>query len=268
MNGPEKLLESQNAWHTTMGGWFPEQGRVVFRGKELFQDLKDLPWMGLFLYGITGRIPTSKQVTLFEGLWVLSASYPDPRLWNNRVAALAGTARSTACLAIGAANAVSEASIYGKRPDIRAIDFLYRTQASLDEGCELADIIKSELKNYRTIPGYGRPITRQDERIKPILELTEKLGFNTGKYLHLAFEIEKILKQERLRFQMNVAALAAALAADQNMSRREYYYYVAMAFSAGIMACYIDSNFKPEGTLFPLDCSQVSYEGHAHREWG
>lgn len=267
MCGPEKLLESQLAWHTTMGGWFPGQGRVVFRGKDLLQDLKDLPWMALFLYSITGKAPTTKQVTLFEGIWTICTSYPDPRLWNNRVSALAGTTRSTASLAMGAANAVSEASIYGRRPDIRAIDFLYRTQASLDEGCALVTLIQDELNRHRTIPGYGRPITRQDERIKPILELAEKLELATGKYVRLCFEIEKTLKQERLRFQMNIAALAAALAADQGLSRREYYHYLTMCFSVGILACYIDSSLKPEGTLFPLDCSYISYEGHPHRQW-
>ena len=50
-------------------------------------------------------------------------SYPDARLWNNRVAALAGTARSTGTLGIAAALAVSEAKIYGGAHNLRAANF-------------------------------------------------------------------------------------------------------------------------------------------------
>ena len=44
-----------------------------------------------------------------HALWV-NTSYPDARIWNNRVAALAGSARSTGNLGVSAALAVSEAS--------------------------------------------------------------------------------------------------------------------------------------------------------------
>ena len=129
MRGPKYLFESEECWHTRMGMAIPEKGKVIFRGKDLFRDLNNLPWMGLLLYGITGRIPDDKQIRLFEGIWTLCTSYPDPRIWNNRVAALAGTVRSTAALGISAATAVSEASLYGRRPDIRAVDFLYQAES-------------------------------------------------------------------------------------------------------------------------------------------
>ena len=133
MKGPEHLLECEDNWITELGLSFPDQGRAVFRGKDLLNDLCDLPWMGLLLYGITGRILSPNQIELFEGIWVLSSSYPDPRLWNNRVASLAGTARSTASLGVGAAIAVSEASIYGGRPVIRSVDFIKRLKAKVGE---------------------------------------------------------------------------------------------------------------------------------------
>jgi citrate synthase len=240
---------------------------VVFRGKDLFRELKDLPWMALLLYGITGRIPTENQVCLFEGMWTLCTSYPDPRIWNNRVAALAGTARSTAALGISAATAVSEASIYGRRPDIRAIDFLYRTQHSLDQGADLEEIIRAELNKYRRIPGYGRPLIRKDERIKPLMDLAERLSFAKGPYVNLAFRVEEALVKGRFRLQMNIAALGAALAADQGLSSREYYRYLVLSFSVGMLSCHIDASTKPEGTLFPLRCDRINYKGPSARKW-
>jgi citrate synthase len=267
MRGPEQLLESEDHWVTTMGAWFPGE-RVVFRGQDLFHDLKDLSWMALLLYGITGRIPSGRQIRLFEGIWTICTSYPDPRLWNNRIVALAGTTRSTAALAIGAANAVSEASIYGRRPDIRAIDFLLRTQEQLDRGADLKELIRAEIKKYKGIFGYGRPITHKDERIGPLLVLAKELGFSEGPYVKLAFAVEEILLRDRWRLHMNIAAVAAALAADQSLSRREYYHYLVLSFSAGMFACHLDAMNKPEGAFFPLRCDRVAYAGKPHRIWG
>lgn len=267
MQGPQKLLQNENSWLTKMGAWFPEQGRVIFRGKDLHHDLKDLSWMAMLIYGITGRIPTEDQVRLFEGIWTMCTSYPDPRLWNNRVAALAGTARSTAALGISAATAVSEASIYGRRPDIRAVDFLYRTKRDLDSGAKLDDLVRTELEKYRVIPGFGRPVTRNDERLEILMALAKKLGFANGPYVELVFKVKQVLTQGRFRMQMNVAALGAALTADQGFSARETYHYTLLSFSIGLVACYLDANEKQEGTLFPLRCTRIKYSGISTRQW-
>lgn len=266
MRGPAKLLDCEDRWVTGMGAWFPA-GRAVFCGKDLFHELNDLPWMGLRLYGITGRIPAEKQIRLFDGMWTLCTSYPDPRLWNNRVAALAGSARSTAGMALGAANAVSEASIYGRRPGIRAIDFLLRTKKQMDEGAVLTDIIAMELKKYKRMYGYGRPVTDKDERIEPLLKLARSLGFSDGPYVKLAFAVEEILLNNYKQLHMNIAVLLAALAADQGLAPYEYYRFMALSFSAGMTACHVDAMDKPEGAFFPLRCERVAYSGKSRRTW-
>ncbi|BBL72617.1 citrate/2-methylcitrate synthase [Methylogaea oryzae] len=266
MQGPTKLLENEDNWVTDMGAWFPAE-RVVFRGKDLFRELGDLPWMGLLLYGITGRVPDEKQIRLFDAMWVLCTSYPDPRLWNNRVAALAGTARSTALLALGAANAVSEASLYGRRPGIRAIDFLLRAKQQLDQGVDLKRVVALELEKHKRIYGYGRPVTDQDERIVPLLTFAATLGFSDGVYVGLAFAVEEILLARPKPLHMNIAIVLAALAADQGLTPHEYYRFMALSFSAGMTACHVDAMQKPEGTLFPLSCKRLAYCGAPRRVW-
>jgi hypothetical protein len=243
-----------------MGKWFPGE-RVVFRGRELFQDLKGLPWMALLLFGITGRIPDDKQIRLFEGIWVLCTSYPDPRLWNNRVAALAGTVRSTATLGVSAAIAVSEASIYGHRPTIRAMDFLRRTRLALDQGADLGGWVVAELRKYRNIAGYGRPAASKDERIEPLMALADELGFAEGPLVRLAFGIEEVLGDGRWRLRMNAAAVAAGLVADQGLSAQEYYRYSVLCFTAGMFPAYLEGLNKPEGAFFPLRCERIRYLG-------
>lgn len=260
------LLEYEDRLITKMGAWFPGE-RVVFRGKDLFTNLKDHRWMGLLLYGITGREFSEKQIRLFEGIWALSASYPDPRLWNNRVAALAGTARSTGALGIAAAIAVSEASIYGGRPIIGSIDFFLYLRKRLDEGNELGDLVKNELCKNRKIPGYGRPIIGTDERIPALMDLAKQLGFNEGDYVKLAFQVEEILLEGRWRLHMNVAALIAGLAADQGLTQYEHYLYMVLCFTAGMFPCFIEAQAKPEGSFLPIPCSRIAYSGSSQRKW-
>lgn len=266
MQGPTKLLESEDHWVTDMGAWFPSD-RAVLRGKNLFCDFPDLPWMGLMLYGITGRIFDANQIRLFEGVWKLCCNYPEPRLWNNRVAALAGTARSTGALGVAAATAISEATIYGRRPDIRTIDLLYRTQRQLDQGADLTSLIRTELEKYGEIFGYGRPITQKDERIAPMLTLAKEVGYADGPYLRLAFAIEDVLLSQRWRWRLhiNIAAVVASLAADQGLSCLEYYRFLILSFSSAMIPCHIDTASKAEGSFFPLRCERVLYQGNARR---
>lgn len=266
MKNNEPLLQAENRWVTALGAFFPGE-RVVYRGKDLFKDLKNKSWMGLYTYGLTGRDFSDEQLILFEKLWMLSVSYPDPRLWNNRVAALAGTARSTEVLGSSAAIAVSEATIYGFRAGLRTIDFLIGTRKNIEQGKKLEDLVAAEIKKNRGIFGYGRPLTRNDERIDPVMAIARELGLADGVHIKLAYAVEEVLKKGRWRLQMNIAAVSAALCADQGLSAKEFYYLYLPSFCAGITPCYIDAADSPEGTFFPLRCETIQYKGPERRNW-
>lgn len=265
MNGPQLLEQNVGRLVTQMGAFFPGE-RAVFRGHDLHASLKDMDWLELYTFGITGRRYTPQQMKVLHALWTYS-SYPDARLWNNRVAALAGTARSTGTLGIAAALAVSEAQIYGWGAVLRASEFLTRARIQVSAGADLAELVRAELKRQRGIAGYGRPIVSADERIVPMMALAREQGLNSGPHLKLAFEVEKILLAGRWRLRMNYAALSAALAADFGMSPRESYFFGIPGFLGGMPPCYLDAADKPEGQLFPLPCRMLSYEGVARRRW-
>ena len=265
MNGPEMLEEHVGKLVTRMGAVFPGV-RAVFRGHDLHASLKDLDWLELYLFGITGRRYTYQQIKVFHVLWSYT-SYPDARLWNNRVAALAGAARSTGTLGIAAAMAVSEAQIYGWGAALRASEFLTRAKKQVDEGADLQVLVCAELKQHRGIGGYGRPIVSEDERIVPVMTMAREQGLDGGPHLKLAFEVERILLEGRWRMRMNHASLTAALTADFGLSPQEYYLYGIPAFLAGMPPCYLEAAEKPEGLLFPLPCRMLSYEGVARRQW-
>ncbi len=263
--GPKLLQENVGVLKSRMGAFYPGS-HVIFRGHNLHTELKDMDWMELYVFGITGRRFTREQVRLMHAMWTYT-SFPDARLWNNRVAALAGSSRSTGTLGVAAALAVSEATIYGAGNYTRAIDFLIRTQQQLDNGGDLTDCIREELESQRSIGGYGRPIINEDERIQPLLALTRSLGLDQGKYLRLAFAVEEKLLAGRWRMKMNYVALAAALVADMGFSPREYYLFAFPAFMAGMLPCFIEAADRPEGSLYPVSCNDILYEGQARRTW-
>lgn len=265
MNKPQLLEQQVGRLVTRMGAVFPG-ARAVFRGEDLHVSLKDMDWLELYLFGITGRRFAPQQMRVLHAIWSYT-SYPDARLWNNRVAALAGTARSTGSLGIAAALAVSEAQIYGGGVVLRTSEFLGRTRTRVEAGADLAALVRAELKQQRGIAGYGRPIASGDERIAPMMALVRSQGLDGGPHLRLAFEVEKILLAGRWRLHMNYAALTAALGADFGLSPREYYFFVIPAFLAGMPPCYLEAAEKPEGLLFPLPCRMLSYEGVTRRRW-
>ena len=262
---PQLLEQYVGRLTTNAGAFFPGE-RVVFRGHDLHASLKELDWLELYLFGITGRRFTPQQMKVFHALWSYT-SYPDARLWNNRVAALAGTARSTGNLGIAAALAVSEAQIYGRGIDLRASEFLLRAKTHVNAGENLTERVRAEIKQQRGIAGYGRPLVSGDERIVPMMTLVREQGLDDGDHLRLAFAVEKILLVGRWRWRMNYAALSAALAVDFGLSPYEYYLFMIPAFLAGMPPCYLDAAEKMAGQLFPLPCRVMLYQGVARRHW-
>jgi hypothetical protein len=263
--GPDLLQENVGVLKSRMGTFYPGS-HVIFRGQDLHTDLKDMDWLELYVFGITGRRFSKEQLRLMHSMWTYT-SYPDVRLWNNRVAALAGCSRSTGTLGLAAAMAVSEAVIYGGGVIHRSLVFFIRTQQHLDKGGDLTYCIREELDVHRSVGGYGRPLVNEDERIQPLLTLARNLGLDQGPYLRLAFEVEEKLLAGRWRMKMNYAALAAALIADIGFSPNEYTLFAFPAFLAGMPPGYIEASSRPEGTLYPIPCTDILYEGESKRSW-
>jgi hypothetical protein len=265
MRGPDFLRQRVGILKSRMGGVVPGS-HASMRGLDLHAAFKDAEWTDLFFFAGTGRRFSSSERRLLQTLWTYS-SYPDARLWNNRVAALAGSARSTGSLALAAALAVSEATIFGRGADIRAIAFLKETLHAVAHGGSLADCVRKELDIHRGIAGYGRPLTSKDERIEPTMQLAAKLGFDQGPHLRLAFEIDDYLTKARWRMRINYAAVAAALAADRGFSPEQYYLCGFPTFLAGMLPCYLEALEQPEGALFPIPCEHIAYAGPEKRIW-
>jgi hypothetical protein len=228
--------------------------------------LKDIDWIDLYAFGVTGRRLTPEQLRLMHGFWTYT-SYPDARLWNNRVAALAGSVRSSVYLGLAGALAISEASIFGGGVFARCLDFFIDTRRRVEAGDDLNDCLRDELDAHRSIGGYGRPIHNGDERNQHLLALAASLGLDQGPYLRLAFAVEDALLAGRWRMKMNYAALVAALGLDVGFTKSEFCVVMFPTFLAGMPPGFVEAKERPEGALFSLSCRDISYEGKSRRPW-
>ncbi len=265
MASHDSLIEAEDYLLTRMGKWFPGQ-RVVFRGADLHSELGAIDWVELFTFSVSGRRFTREQVRLFNALFIYS-SFPDPRLWNNRVMALSGTARSTGSLALGAALAVSEAEIYGGGPTLRAHLLNLRLAEQIEQGEDLERLLRKELREHRVLPGFGRPLTGTDERVVHLLARIEALSTAQGRHLQLALAAERCLLKLRYRLKLNYAGLVAAVMADIGVTPRQFQLAGLLGFVAGMIPCYLEAQEKPEGAFFPLRCTRIAYEGCSRRTW-
>lgn len=239
--------------------------RAVFMGYDLHKDLRSIDWVDLYLLSITGKRFSENEIKLVQAIWVCT-SYPDARLWNNRVAGLAGSARSTPALGLASACAVSEATVYGAHPCTRIADFLQKTQQKVSQGMCLASIIDAELKQRR-IFGYGRPINNTDERLSWLSEIASKLNLSSGLHYNLAFEIEKILVTKNPVLKMNYAAIICGLFLDIGLTVQQIKLAIYPMLLAGMTPCYTEAAQNAENSLFKLDCTDIEYRGVPKRNW-
>lgn len=262
--GPDALAAQVGVLRTRVGACWPGS-RAVFRGQDLHRDLDGIGWMGLYVFGITGRRFEANELRVLEGIWTLT-SYPDTRLWNNRVAALAANARSASVLGLSAAIASTEAGVFGGGPGLQSIDFFLRAGEKRRAGEAVESIVATELTTRRIL-GFGRPINATDERLPPLMKMVEREGLDRGLHYRLAFDVEEALLRRKPFLKLNFAGLTAALAADLGFTARQYQLYNILKTLAGMPPCIVEAAEKPEGTLMPMPCANVTYEGAAPRSW-
>lgn len=264
-HGPDILAHHADVFRTKVGAAFPGS-RAVFRGHDLHRELMGTDWFSLCAYAALADKARPEQIALFNTIWV-SSSYPDARLWNNRIAALGGTARSTPNLSISGAQAMTEAALFGRGNEFRATDFFIKTQRILDHGTTLAEHLSRYLAEGHRLPGYGRPISSVDERIPIAMNRARELGLADGRHVKLAHDIERHFDQLGKPLRMNLGALISAFAADFGWTPREFNLFVYASFVAGMLPCYLEAADKPPGATFPIRCADVVYEGPSPRAW-
>jgi len=105
-----------------------------------------------------------------------------------------------------------------------------------------------------------------DERVPHTIAKVKELGFAEGECYKMSLEINDYLINTR-KIAMNIAALDGALGADFGFTPEQFHLYMNLIVYAGQPACYLDAISKPEGSFFPMRCSNIRYGGVSRRTW-
>jgi citrate synthase len=260
----KSLADYEDIIITKMGKAFLGE-RVVYRGEDLHVDLRNMNWLELYAFGITGKKFSSSEVKMLNFMWI-STSYPDKSIWPNHIAALSASSRSTPILGISAGLSVFEASLYAGRPLKICIDFLLRARQQQKVGVELSDFLNNELARHDTIYGYGRPLHSKDERVFHVVNFAKECGLSGGEHLKIAEQIASLMKKER-NVDMNIVAIYAAVAADLGFTPEQFHLFMTPAAFAGMPPCYIEAMENPAGSFLPIRCDRIAYTGPKIRSW-
>lgn len=244
------------------GGWKIGSG-VQNCGYDMMNDLVGkVSYMQVVVLNATGRLPTKELADWVEAIHIC-LSWPDPRIWCNRIGALAGSNKTSAVSASCLGVLAAESTSYGIKPLLNGVEFIEHAYKQISLGSSVEEFIAIETKKFGGKPnlmGYARPIAKGDERIPAMEKVTEKLGFPIGKHLTLAYQIESKLN-EKYDETMNINGYVSAFLADQGYSPVEVYRIFSSVVLSGVTACYIDTADRTEGSFAPLKTDDVVYKG-------
>lgn len=252
---------------SSRGGWKIGEG-VKCCGYDMMADLVGkVSYMQVVILNATGRLPSRELADWIEAIHIC-LSWPDPRIWCNRIGALAGSSR-TSCVAASTLGVLAaNSSSYGIKPLIRGVEFIQHAQQKISSGVDVGSFIIEEVKKYGGKPflmGYVRPIAKGDERIPAMEQVSKKLGFEVGQHLELAYKIEKELN-ERYDETMNINGYMSAFLSDQGYSAEEVYRIFSFIVISGVTACFSDTEQRIEGGFSPLKTSDIAYKGKGERK--
>ncbi len=259
--------KKRNKISTSIGKWIGGD-EVICHGHLMMEDLLgNISYMQMLVLNVTGRLVEERVAKWLEGNFI-GVSYPDARIWCNTIGALSGTMKTSVVAATVTGTLAADSRGYGgSQTSIYAMEFIQSALKQKKSGKSLKDIIKevNHKDGKPIITGYARPVSRNDERLKPHQQMTQKLGFNQGEHVDLAYKINHYL-DKNYGLAMNVAGYSSAFLSDQGFSPEEMYRIKALMVASGVTACYIDYAKRPSNSFLPQHCDDIKYEGLTPRE--
>ena len=253
--------------HTRIGGILFGQA-VYSHGYDMMEDLiGKASYFQVLVLSVTGRLPERRLADWLEAYFICN-SYPDARIWCNQIGSLAGSMRSSPVAATSAGILASDSKMYGPGTVRVGVSFFMEAIAKKRSGMSAEEIVSGQQRNSKSKPviiGYARPVANGDERIVAMEQVTERLGFELGEHLSLAYEIEKVM-HEKSGERMNLLAYALPFLCDQGYAAQEIYRLLSARVYAGVLACYSEASQEPAEAFFPLQCDDIDYQGQPPRE--
>jgi citrate synthase len=248
------------------GGWKIGQ-KIECHGLDLMEDVVGkLSYMQLVILNATGRLESKEMAAWFESIHIC-LSWPDSRIWCNRVGSLGGSVGANTVASVCAGVMAADSTSYGPRTIMAGIDLIVRAYESVKSGSDVEQFVADEVKSKGGKPflmGYARPVVRGDERIVVLEKNTALLGFQRGGHLDIAYQIESILDRN-FGESMNLNGYISAFVSDHGFSALEIYRICSVIVSSGVAACHVNNVDERHGSFAPLQIQDIEYIGSEAR---
>lgn len=252
--------------YSNKGGWTLGEG-VSNQGYSMLDELVGkASFFQVLMLNVTGNLPDARLAQWMEAAFIC-LSWPDPRIWCNKIGALAGDARVAPMAAICAGTMASDSKLYGPGTVLDTLHFIAAARSASLEGRSMREFIEQQarVKGRLMVPGFARPIAKGDERVAAMRAVAEKLGFVDGPHLGISYEIESYLVQQYGE-SLNLAGYLAAFWLDQGLDNHQGYIVFSLCVNAGVHACYAEYRAKIPGSFLPLRCEDIEYIGVPERK--
>ena len=183
---------------SSKGGWKIGSG-IETHGYSLLEEIHGkCSLFQVMILNVTGRLPERRLADMVEGVFICS-SWPDPRIWCNKLGVFSAMTRTSATAAIAAGGLAGDSKLYGAGtgPSIEAFMTL-ADQLINEEDWSVADFMEAHaFKNGKLqAPGFARPLAKGDERVVAMRRYAKELGFDTGRFEDLANRMEDYLAEK------------------------------------------------------------------------
>lgn len=255
---------NRNHISSSKGGW--RIGEAVYNhGYSMMRDLVgEVSYFQLMLLNITGSLPDPRLAQWFEGCFIC-LSWPDSRIWCNQIGALAGSTRCSPLAASTAGSLASDSLMYGPGVIPSCMSFIRKAHQKHQKGITVSQLLRAPLARQRSIPGYGRPIAKGDERVIRMQQVSTALGLTPGPHEQLALEISTYLTEQQGEC-INFGGYMVAVCADHGLSAEQMRLMCSLMVSSGVQACYDEAVNKPAGSFLPMRCEDIRYTGKPPRQ--
>lgn len=249
------------------GGWRVGVG-IETHGYSLLDDIHGkCSLFQVMIMNVTGKLPERRLADMVEGLFICS-SWPDARIWCNKLGAFSAATRTSATAAIAAGGLAGDSKLYGAGAG-RAIDaFINSAYQHINvEKWSVGDFIETYAYKYGKLqaPGFARPLAKGDERVVAMRHHANELGYSTGPFESLANLVEDYLSAKEGE-GLNSAGYFVVFMKDQGFTIEQIMGIGAWAISTGVYASYFEYIDQAPEVFLPLKVDDIDYAGPAIRD--
>ncbi|PKL38665.1 MAG: hypothetical protein CVV41_22290 [Candidatus Riflebacteria bacterium HGW-Riflebacteria-1] len=247
----------QQKAYSDLGGVNPDQS-VTLAGYNLFSELVgNLSLAACFHLYIKKTLPSPQVERLLSAI-VTATVYPDIRIWPNRAVAFCASAGTGNAAGVASGMLGMEGLMFGGDCVAECFRFLRDLKVAELNGMSLESQIAKAKAEKLKIPGFGRPIVKGDERLKPILKVAEEVGLAEGSFLSFGRKVEMVLDKE-FGIRFNVAAMIACLLGDMGYSYTEVRAFGTLFPMISFLGIFHEHSRPDAKPVFPLAISDIEY---------